>query len=118
MKLIFRVVKSEGNSITIPFGIKKCKLVAEGGTIVLENVGPIGSIYINNTIDTEFPIINGKSPCVFKVNSWGSTGSALNIFVTELGGIPDPNYFSNKPTVIEEIISADSTEGEVNKDAI
>lgn len=43
----------------------------------------------------EFPIINGKSPCTFTFRTYsGSTsGTNINLFVEELGGVADPNYF-------------------------
>lgn len=49
---------------------------------------------------------------------WGDSTKQIEIVVEELGGIPDPNYFSDTPTVIPEIIPDEPTEQEEKKDAI
>lgn len=60
----------------------------------------------------EFPIIDGKSPNTFTIEYWEASATTLHILINELGGIPDPNYFSDTPTVIPEIISDEPTEQE------
>lgn len=104
MKLLFSLL-----------ALKKMKIrnISVGSTFL--ELGTIGTAPINQCVDIEFPIVNGKSPCKF--TSIGENNT-YQLLITEIGGTPDPNYFSDTPTVIPEIIPDDSTEQEVNNDAI
>lgn len=63
------------------------------GTIVLP-VGVISNVGINQCNSIRFPIINGKSPNTFTAYNNGDAAGNLYVFVEELGGIPDPDYFT------------------------
>lgn len=121
MKLVYTFNKSthpQGSKITIPFGIKKMKIKTDVGSATILEIGGISGQQFNVCTPIEFPIINGKSPNTFTLSYLGSNTTNVEILLQELGGIPDPNYFSDTPTVIPEIISDEPTEQEEKKDAI
>lgn len=121
MKLLYAFYKSEfpnKSKVTLPVGIKKAKFMFLGGYCTIAELGSIGSQPMNLSVPFEFPIIDGKSPNTFTIDYWESNATVLYILINELGGIPDPNYFSDTPTVIPEIISDEPTEQEEKKDAI
>lgn len=70
------------------------------------------------SVPIEFPIIAGKSPNTFTISYWDANATVLYILINELGGVPDPNYFSDTTTVIPEIITDEPPEQEEKKDAI
>jgi hypothetical protein len=115
IKLLYTFKLNNNESIILPVGVKKMKIrnISTGSTII--ELGTISSSPINQCVDIEFPIVNGKSPCKF--TSIGD-GNTYQLLITELGGTPDPNYFSDEPTVIPEIIPDEPTEQEVNNDAV
>lgn len=86
--------------------------------VSLTELGTIASAGFNMVEDISFPIINGKSPSVFTINNWADGAVSLEVLIEEIGGIPDPNYFSDTPTVIPEIIQDETTEQEEEQDAI
>ncbi len=90
--------------------LKKCKICLDKGGTVNE-IGYFSAGNMQNCNTFEFPIINGKSPNTFNINLSGE-GNYIYFIVEELGGIPDPNYFSDTPTVLPEIISDEPTEQE------
>lgn len=89
-----------------------------GGYSTIKELGSVGTEPFNIGYPYEFPIIDGKSPNTFTIEYWDPNAKLLRILITEIGGIPDPNYFSDAPTVIPEIITNEPTEQEVKKDAI
>lgn len=107
-----------GSSISLPYGLKKIKIKVDTGLVTIRELGNIGGGYINIINSIEFPIVDGKSPNTFTIMYWTENTKEIEVFVEELGGIPNPNYFSDTPTVIPEIIPDDSTEQEVNNDAV
>ena len=121
MKLLYTFNKStypQGSKITIPFGIKKMKIKSDRDSVTISEIGGINQQSFNMSTPIEFPIINGRSPNTFTLAYLGSNTTNVEILIQELGGIPDPNYFSDTPTVIPEIISDEPTEQEEKKDAI
>lgn len=108
----------KGSSISLPYGLKKIKIKVDTGLVTIMELGNIGGGYLNIIKSIEFPIVDGKSPNTFNILYWNDSTKEIEIFVEELGGIPDPNYFSGTPTVIPEIISDEPTEQEEKKDAI
>lgn len=115
MKLLYRFDKSEypvKSKVTLPVGIKKAKITFLGGYCTIAELGSIGTQPMSICVPFEFPIIDGKSPNTFTIEYWEASASALYILINEIGGIPDPNYFSDTPTVIPEIISDEPTEQE------
>ena len=115
IKLFYQFKLGNNEVIILPVGVKKMKIrnISVGSTIV--ELGTIGTSPMNQCVDIEFPIVNGKSPCKF--TSIGDNNT-YQLLITEVGGIPDPNYFTDTPTVIPEIIPDEPTEQEKKKDAI
>lgn len=80
-------------------GVKKIALVGNGDSFAMgnsdaSNYMPVTNLTKAGFTHLEFPIIDGKSPCVFKFRNYGTGGLYLNIVVEELGGIADPDYFN------------------------
>lgn len=94
------------------------KIKCDRGSVTILEIGGISSQPFNVCTAIEFPIINGRSPNTFTLTYIGDDTTSVEILLQELGGIPDPNYFSHTPTVIPEIISDEPTEQEEKKDAI
>ena len=97
MKLFYPIsVPTTGSvELIIPIGIKSCKMRA-GSNVLVENVGVCSNAGVNVTPDIKFPIIDGKSPCKFKISQAGTSEAATTFYVliTEIGGLPDPDYFT------------------------
>lgn len=66
-----------------------------GGYSNIKELGSIGNHTMNISVPFEFPIIDGKSPNTFTIDYWSNETKLLYILISELGGIPDPNYFSD-----------------------
>lgn len=121
MKILYTFNKStypQDSKITIPFGIRKMKIKCDIGSATINEIGGISSQPFNVCTAIEFPIINGRSPNTFTLSYLDDNTNNVEILLQELGGIPDPNYFSDTPTVIPEIIQDELTEQEEKKDAI
>lgn len=107
MKLIYTFEKTKypiGSKITVPFGIRKMKIKCDRGSATLREIGGISSQPFNVCTAIEFPIINGKSPNTFTLSYLDANTTNVEILLQELGGIQDPNYFTDTPSVIPEII--------------
>ena len=102
----------------MPFGIRKMKIKCDRGNASIHEIGGITSQPFNVGAAIEFPIVNGRSPNTFTLSYIGSDTTIVEILLQELGGIPGPNYFTDTPTVIPEIIPDEPTEQEEKKDAI
>ena len=76
-------------------------MFSSGGTVTIKELGNITASSLLNSALLEFPIIQGTSPCCFTIN-WGTNATEFTILISELGGIPDPNYFNDTPTTIPE----------------
>lgn len=90
---------SSGDTFTLPYGVKKKARFRtnEGYLSVQMGKTAVNQVAINNTqmlisIPFEFPIIDGKSPCTFKV--LGGTSTRIDVFIEEIGGEGDPDYFN------------------------
>lgn len=96
MQLLYSAtIEPSGNkTLTIPFGVKRCKMRSSAQVPVIIGVGPIGSGAINSVTDFEFPIINGKSPNTFTTSYAGADTISIYLLVQEIGGLPDPDYFT------------------------
>lgn len=91
MELLYAFEKSSypaKSTITLPYGLKKIKIKGANGGATIKELG-----YINECESICFPIVNGKSPNTFTIIYWGDTTTEIDIFIEELGGIPDPDYF-------------------------
>lgn len=102
MKLIYIFnITETPMRISVPYGIKKALFQSSEGVIILSEIGlNIGGD--SNKIEVEFPIINNKSPNTFTVQYKGLDKLVnLRIFIEEIGGQPDKNYFKNANTLPE-----------------
>lgn len=95
MKLLYEMSApaKQNTTIVLPVGVSQVKIRATVTVNVL-NVGVISNTAINQCNSIRFPIINGKSPNTFTAFNIGDTAGTLYVFVEELGGIPDPDYFT------------------------
>ena len=64
MQLLYSAtIEPSGNkTLTIPFGVKRCKMRSSAQVPIIIGVGSIASGAFNTITDFEFPIINGKKP--------------------------------------------------------
>lgn len=96
MQLYYSATVSPGETggINLPFGVKKCKLRCGKDSIAIIGIGPVASTAWSSMTDFEFPIVNGYSPCAFTTRNSGAESITINILVEELGGLPQPDYFT------------------------
>lgn len=100
MKLLYSAtIEPSGNkTLTIPFGVKRCKMRSSAQVPIIIGVGPIASGTFNSVTEFEFPIINGKSPNTFTTSYAGTDTISIYLLVQEIGGLPDPDYFTGGAT--------------------
>lgn len=80
MKLLYSAEITPSNkTLTVPFGVKRCKLRCSSQNPIIIDVGPISSAPINTSTSVEFPIINGKSPNTYNVIRWNRDPYHLRI---------------------------------------
>jgi len=84
-------------TITLPFGVSQVKL--RGSVpMPITGIGQISNAGINQCTSIRFPIIDGKSPNTFSAYNSEANAANFYLFVEELGGIPDPDYFTGGAT--------------------
>lgn len=97
MKLLYsiNVPATDSVELIIPIGVKSCKMRA-GNNVFVGDVGVCSTSGINVAPDIKFPIIDGKSPCKFKISqtSGATTPTTFYLLITEIGGLPNPDYFN------------------------
>lgn len=96
MKLYYKFKKTDypvNSKITLPVGIRKAKFRADGATVIIGEIGSIGTNSINDCTSLSFPTVDDESPCEFTITYWADTATALFIFIEELGGRPSKTYF-------------------------
>lgn len=102
MKLLYSAeITARNKTLTLPFGVKRCKMRSSAQTPIITGIGPIGTTSINACTSLEFPIINGTSPNTFTTTFGGTETLTIYVLVEELGGIPDPDYFTREVTASE-----------------
>ena len=102
MKLLYSAeITARNKTLTVPFGVKRCKMRSSAQTPIITGIGPIGTTAINACTSLEFPIINGMSPNTFTTTFGGTETLTIYVLVEELGGIPDPDYFTREVTASE-----------------
>lgn len=96
MKLLYTTLVESGSpgSITIPFGVKKMKINATAGCESNE-LGKLITTAFSQQQSYSFPIIDGSSPNVFTFKA-PSERLVVSVFVEEVGGTPDPDYFTRE----------------------
>ena len=98
MKLYYSISVPANSSVEliIPIGVKSCKMRA-GNNVLVEGVGVCSTTGVNVTPDIKFPIIAGKSPCKFEISqiSGAAVSTTFYVLITEIGGIPNPDYFKD-----------------------
>ena len=94
MKLLYTITVPANGSVEliIPIGVKSCKMRASNN-VAVESVGVCATTAVNTVPDIKFPIIDGKSPCKFKITQAAGSATTFYLLITEIGGIPDPDYF-------------------------
>lgn len=50
--------------------------------------------FINSISELEFPVIDGKSPSSLRCTYVSSDSVSINVFISELGGVPSVDYWS------------------------
>lgn len=102
MKLLYSAeITASNKTLTVAFGVKRCKMRSSAQTPIITGIGPIGTTAINACTSLEFPIINGTSPNTFTTTFGGTETLTIYVLVEELGGIPDPDYFTRVVTASE-----------------
>lgn len=102
MQLLYSAkITASNKTLTVPFGVKRCKMRSSAQTPIITGIGPIGTTAINACTSLEFPIINDKSPNTFTTTYVGTEAITIYVLVEELGGTPDPDYFTRGVTTSE-----------------
>lgn len=101
MKLLYTVTLNSGSvgSIILPFGVKKMKINTTAGCESNE-LGKLATVALSQQQPYSFPIIDGSSPNVFTFKA-PSERLVVTVFVEEIGGTPDPDYFTREVSVSE-----------------
>lgn len=96
MKLLYTVTVNSGSagSIILPFGVKKMKINSTAGCESNE-LGKLTTGAFSQQQAYSFPIIGGSSPNVFTFKA-PSERLVVSVFVEEVGGTPDPDYFTRE----------------------
>lgn len=97
MNLLYSAnIEPSGNkTLTVPFGVKRCKMRSSAQVPVIVGIGPISSSAFNTITDFKFPI-NGQSPNTFTTSFGGTETITIYLLVEEIGGTPDPEYFTRE----------------------
>lgn len=102
MQLLYSAeITASNKTLTVPFGVKRCKMRSSAQTPIITGIGPIGTTAINACTSLEFPIINGTSPNTFTTTFGGTGEITIYVLVEELGRTPDPDYFTRGVTTSE-----------------
>ena len=101
MKLLYTVTLNSGSvgSIILQFGVKKMKINSTAGCESNE-LGKLTTAVLSQQQPYSFPIIDGSSPNVFTFKA-PSERLVVTVFVEEIGGTPDPDYFTREVSVSE-----------------
>lgn len=101
---------SESTIYMLPSGysVKKMQIFSENEMYLAITDGSNAQMRYLNSGEHTFPIVNGKSPCIFEIRTSSneevaSKGGRLLIEIEEFGGIPDERYFRGafEPTYIK-----------------
>lgn len=81
------------------YGAKRVVIAITGGIATFS--GGVNSFRFGNTIsfinsisELEFPVIDGKSPSSLRCTYVSSDSVSINVFISELGGVPSVDYWS------------------------
>ena len=83
----------------LPFGVKKMKINSTAGCESNE-LGKLTTAAFSQQQSYSFPIIDGSSPNVFTFKA-PSERLVVSVFVEEVGGTPDPDYFTREVNTSE-----------------
>lgn len=92
LQYILSVPATSTAAITLPFGVAQVKMRGSV-SMSITGIGQISNAGINQCTSIRFPIIDGKSPCTFSAYNEANAAN-FYLFVEELGGIPDSDYFT------------------------
>lgn len=93
LQYILSVPAASTAAITLPFGVAQVKMRGSV-SMSITGIGQISNAGINQCTSIRFPIIDGKSPCTFSAYNNEANAANFYLFVEELGGIPDSDYFT------------------------
>ena len=93
LQYILSIPATSTAAITLPFGVAQVKMRGSVSMPVI-GIGQISNAGINQCTSIRFPIIDGKSPCTFSAYNSEANAANFYLFVEELGGIPDSDYFT------------------------
>ena len=93
LQYILSVPAKSTAAITLPFGVAQVKMRGSV-SMSITGIGQISNAGINQCTSIRFPIIDGKSPCTFSAYNSEDNAANFYLFVEELGGIPDSDYFT------------------------
>lgn len=77
------------------YGAKKIRIrtTSSYATLKLDQDINIGTTNLFGQIPIQFPVIDGKSPLYAVVSSTGADNLNLQLFIDEIGGVPDEHYW-------------------------
>lgn len=103
MQILFsaKIEPSGNKTLTVPYGVKRAKFRSSAKVPVLVGIGPISSGAMNTIQDIEFPLVNGSSPNTFTASVDVTETIIIYCLVQEVGGTPDPDYFTREVSVSE-----------------
>lgn len=96
MKHVYNISNIKLNDKIPLYGAKKIRIRSTTGSCSLrfdDNIY-ISTVAIQSQVPMFFPVIDGKSPLYATVTYISEENVGLSIFIDELGGVPDENYWN------------------------
>lgn len=96
MRHVYNVQNIMVNDKIPLFGAKKIRIRTTSGSCTLrfDDNMYISTISLNSQVPMCFPVIDGKSPLYATVAYVSTDDVGLSLFIDELGGVPDENYWN------------------------
>ena len=96
MKHVYNISDIKLNDKIPLYGAKKIRIRSTTGSCSLrfdDNIY-ISAVAIQSQVPMFFPVIDGKSPLYATVTYISADNVGLSIFIDEIGGVPDENYWN------------------------
>lgn len=96
MRHVYNISNIKLNDKIPLYGAKKIRIRTTTGSCSLrfdDNVF-ISTVAIQSQVPMFFPVIDGKSPLYATVTFISANDVGLSLFIDELGGVPDENYWN------------------------
>ena len=86
------------NSTLELYGAKRVVIGVTGGLATFSGGGNRfrfgnSNSFVNGISELEFPVIDGKSPSSLRCTYTSSDSVSVNVFISELGGVPSDDYW-------------------------